>query len=110
MSYVYQWQQKLGLNKWYLAKTRKNTKNMAECHFDPEKLHKLCAINIGNSWEISPTDHNLELVACHEVLHVLLYDLVEYAKSFPQDVQGILEKEHEVVNILEKTLVGYVEQ
>jgi hypothetical protein len=80
---------------------------MALVQFDTDKSHKSCSVLLGNNWRSMPvTSHNLEATAVHELMHILLYDLIEYARTHPEDESGILEKEHEVVNRIEQIVIG----
>jgi hypothetical protein len=110
MQYIYYWQEKLGLKEWSIIKTDKKINALALCTFPRDRSSKLCMVSLGQYWTIPITDKNLNSVACHEMLHVLLYDAMEYARERPLDVKGIMEKEHEIVNTLENVLTGNTEQ
>lgn len=102
--YINTWKKNLGLLSWCISVKQGDTANIAETHFDEDISGKICTVIIPKYWSIEPTDKNLESVSIHELLHVLLYDLVLYARSHPLDQIGIMEKEHEVVNTLESIL------
>jgi hypothetical protein len=107
MSAIFGWQERFGLLKWSLVRSTVPSKYMAEGVFERYKSHKIAKIKIGTDWKSTePSDDNISSVACHEVLHVLLYDLIEYAREHPYDSAGIMEKEHEVINALERAIHG----
>lgn len=104
---ILKWQEKLGLHKWSVLLSNKPTNNLAEIEVDGKREHKLCSVRVGNDWKSVPvTPYNLELVACHEMLHLLLHDFREYVQTHPYNEDEIMEKEHEIVNTLERVLIG----
>jgi hypothetical protein len=106
-NYVLKWQEELGLQKWSVMLSNKPTKNLAELSIDQNKEHKLCSVLVGKNWKSLPVNsYNLELVACHEMVHLLLHDFKEYIQEHPHDETGIMEKEHEIVNTLERKFIG----
>jgi hypothetical protein len=95
--YVAKWQKLLGLLDWRIERsTRRSKKSMAEVTFDDSA--RLASYRIGLSFGAATvTPDSLERTALHEVLHVLLHDLL----SNPDDAT-----EHRVINVLEKILMG----
>lgn len=107
MSAIFGWQERFGLQKWSLIKSSIPSKYMAEVDFEKDKSHKMARVKVGTDWKSTePNEENISSVACHEVLHVLLYDLIEYSREHPYDGNGILEKEHEVINSIERAIHG----
>lgn len=105
--FLFKWQELFGLQRWSVYLGKKSTKSLAELVVDKNKEHKACTVRLGETWKnIPPNDHNLELVACHEMLHLLLHDFKETIQEQPYNDVEILSKEHEVVNTLERLLMG----
>lgn len=103
--YVKDWQIKLGLQKWNLVRDNRKTSNLSEVHFDADDSHRLAKIRLGNNWKSTAvTEHNLESTAFHELLHILLHDLIEHSRAHPFEEDKIREKEHEVINSIENLM------
>lgn len=102
---VHQWQDKLNLNDWRIVRSSKPAAkaNMAEVNtLDLEA--RLATYRIGADFGAVPvTGQSIEEVACHEVLHVLLHELLEYAKR--PDASDVASAEHRVIHTLVKLLV-----
>jgi hypothetical protein len=95
--YVAKWQRNLSLMDWRIERSSKRSKRyMAEVSFDDEA--RLATYRIGVSFgSAKVTPDSLERTALHEVLHVLLHDLL----GTPDDAT-----EHRVINVLEKIFMG----
>lgn len=97
--YVAKWQSILNLADWRIERAAKrSTKNMAEVAFDDGA--RLASYQVGISFGSAPvTAASLESTALHEVLHVLLHDMLETEGA------ALEGAEHRVINILEKLLL-----
>jgi hypothetical protein len=97
--YVVKWQKILNLSDWRIERSgRRSKRSMAEISFD--RNARLACYQIGVSFGgASVTPESLEVTALHELLHVLLHDLI-YAE--PAALEGA---EHRVINVLEKLLI-----
>ena len=101
---VAKWQQLLGLQDWRIVRSPKRSTSMAEVHKRDVEARLAC-YRIGVSFgaeEVS--DYTLESCAVHELLHVLLAELLEVAKS-GADARQVMSAEHRVVHTLERLLV-----
>lgn len=97
--YIKKWQGLLNLQDWRVERSPKTSKSMAEITLslnDRLAIYKLGA-DFGSTTAV--TDHSLESTACHELLHVLLHELVN---ATDQSLESV---EHRVINTLEKLLV-----
>jgi hypothetical protein len=107
VGYVKDWQARLGLQGWRISVSKKPAKNgnMAElASTDTPSL--LADIRLGVNWKGSPvTPHALEQAAVHELLHVLLHELVEQAQSKAATHDELMTAQHRIINVLEVLLV-----
>lgn len=104
-AYIFKWQQLLNLNDWRIERGSLSVKNaMASVEFNPPA--RLAIYRLGDFGHEQITHESLEHTAIHELLHVLLFDLIEVAsgKSTNDEVESA---EHRVVNVLEKLLKEY---
>lgn len=105
-SYIRSWQSRLGLQDWRIVMSPHPAKGaMAEMtKWDWKQRQVTC--RLGPDWKATPvTPHSLEQTAVHELLHVLLYELVESAKNPHVTQDDLMSIEHRVVNTLEGLLV-----
>lgn len=101
--FVKSWQQRLGLNDWRIERSLRKTKNMAEVKI--EHLHRLATYRIGEHFGGSPVNaKTLEATALHELLHVLLAELVNQVE-YGIEGEALESAEHRVINTLEKLLL-----
>jgi hypothetical protein len=101
--FIQHWQQVLSLNNWRVERIRKVAKDaMATVEFDIAA--KLATYRLGDFGGAEITDESLSKTALHEMLHVLLQDLMVAARD-PRSTEDQLEAlEHSVINVLEKVL------
>lgn len=102
-----EWQEKLNLMDWRIAKIRGNADAMCEVHITHED--RLAAWRLGD-WADAPRgQRDLSEIACHELLHVLLAELSALATS---QVQATTEQvdaaEHRIINTITNLLVPKV--
>lgn len=103
--YLDKWQAKLGLSDWRIIKSRKPSRYLAEMvEWDWGQRKVTC--KFGNNWrKTAITPANLEQTAVHELLHVLLHELIaasKYGGSNDTDLDSI---EHAAINRLERLFV-----
>jgi hypothetical protein len=99
------WQERLGLMDWRLtvAEKRAGRSVMAEVSAQ-DMVQRTVTIRLGKSFDTVPvTDESLNETALHEMLHVLLKELIEVAKKDPED-DDLHSAEHRVINVLERLL------
>ena len=104
---MHEWQEKLNLKDWRIAKIRGKADAMCEVHITYED--RLAAWRLGDWADESRDHHELSTTACHELLHVLLAELSALATS---DAQATTEQvdaaEHRIINTLTRLLVPKV--
>jgi len=103
---VHKWQTNLNLLDWRIHKSDKAAAkaNCAEVNkMDLEA--RLATYRVGTDFGSIPiTAQSIEEIACHEVLHVFLKELIEFCKSNTA-ADDITSAEHRVINVLVKLLV-----
>jgi hypothetical protein len=98
--YIRKWQALLNLQDWRIERSSKLASKgaMAEVHTSFED--RLAMYRLGRSFgESEVTPHSLESTAAHELLHVLLKDLIHATGK------DRMAAEHRVVHTLERLLV-----
>ena len=101
--YVKEWQERLGLLDWRIERTRKKTKNMAEVVMDHKS--RMANYRVGDFGATPVSPESIESTVVHELLHVLLYELVNQIEIGLTDV-ALESAEHRVVHVLEKLLLA----
>lgn len=101
--YMEHWQTVLNLCDWRIEKGLKPAKNaMASVEFHSPA--RLATYRLGD-WGGTPiTEKSLEQTAVHELLHVVLYDLVAVAQNRDAKDEDIEAAEHRVINVFERLL------
>jgi hypothetical protein len=95
------WQNRLGLNDWRVERGSRKTSNMAQVKRYP--VDRLAVYATGPFRNVPATPESIDSTARHEMLHVLLAELVHVvAQTEDGDLQ--MAAEHRVVNTLEKLL------
>jgi hypothetical protein len=100
------WQVTLGLSGWRITRSKKPAPGVLSQmeKFDFRQQQVSC--RLGPDWKSTDiNDKTLEQTAVHELLHVLLYSLIEIAKTPGADEEAIAAAEHSVINVLESVLV-----
>lgn len=105
-AHFYNWQKRLGLQSWRLVRSPLAPKGaMAEMARWDRKQRQASA-RLGLNWKATPVNAlTLERTAVHELLHVLLADLIAYAKEPHTSEEDLANIEHGVINTLEELLV-----
>jgi hypothetical protein len=98
------WQGELSLTGWRITPSPTPSKYMAEmAKWDWKQRQVSC--RLGLNWKATPVTHAaIEQTAVHELLHVLLYPLIETVRANGA-AEDILAAEHAVINTLERLLV-----
>jgi hypothetical protein len=101
--YVVKWQALLNLCDWRIERVNKPAKNAmasVEFHFPA----RLAVYKLGD-WGATPiTAKSLEQTAVHELLHVVLYDLIAISQNRDTKEEELEAAEHRVINIFERLL------
>lgn len=106
--YVRQWQRTLSLGDWRLERGQRPAKGaMASVEFDLGA--RLAIYRLGDFGAEPITPESLNRTALHELLHVLLYDLIEAAQDSGASEERLTAAEHRVINVLERVLAGEVD-
>jgi hypothetical protein len=102
--FVKKWQAKLSLGDWRIERGTKPAKSaMASVEFTPSA--RLCTYRLGDFGAEQITPKSLEATVIHELLHVLLFDLINTASDKSTD-EELEAAEHRVINVLEQLLRG----
>ena len=100
--FVKKWQAKLSLGDWRIEQGIKPAKHaMASVEFNPAA--RLCTYRLGDFGAEQITEKSLEATVIHELLHVLLFDLIQTATNKHTD-EELEAAEHRVINVLEQIL------
>ena len=93
---MHEWQEKLNLKDWRIAKIRGNADAMCEVHITYED--RLAAWRLGDWADESRGPHELSATACHEMLHVLLAELSALATSERRaTIEQVNAAEHRII-------------
>lgn len=105
--YLAVWREKLGMLDWRITLSKvRCKKNMAEVYkVDLEQRSATIRLgtDFGPTYEV--TERTLEEAALHEILHVLLHELIETSKVEGQSEDVIRSSEHRIINLFEQLLL-----
>lgn len=95
------WQIRLNLADWRVVFGQKWARRgvMAEAHITLRD--RLAEIRVGKSGLAGATDHEIEATAVHEMLHVMLFELVTLARDPNTSDENLASLEHAVITVLE---------
>ena len=100
---VKKWQQVLSLGDWRIEKGSKPAKEaMASVEFN--QTARLATYRLGDFGAEKITPESLDKTALHELLHILLHDLMCVATDPKSSDEEIEMQEHRVINLLENLL------
>lgn len=101
--FVCKWQAILNLGDWRLERGIKPAKNaMASVEFNEGA--RLATYRLGDFGAEKITPESLEKAAIHELLHVMLHDLLAVAQDRGATPDALETAEHRVINLLERLL------
>lgn len=101
---VKKWQEILNLGDWRIEKGLKPAKQaMASVEFNESA--RLATYRLGDFGAEEITNESLETTALHELLHVMLHDLLAAAQDPKSSQDDIDKQEHRVINLLERLLM-----
>lgn len=106
--YITFWQRELGLLSWRIERGKKPAQRgaMAEVEINPES--RLATYRLGDWQGDEINSESLSKTALHEVLHVLLFELIETCKDPRASDVAYNATEHAVINVLERVLFDHV--
>lgn len=105
-AYVFKWQHMLGLQDWRIVISPIRSKGVLAEVKKTDWRQRQATLRLGPDWQATPINsHTLEQTAVHELLHVLLYELIEVSKNNQASVDDLGSVEHRVINLLERLLV-----
>jgi len=100
---VKKWQSILNLGDWRIEKGLKPAKQaMASVEFNESA--RLATYRLGDFGSEKITPDSLDCTALHELLHVMLHDLLAVAQDPKSSQDDIDKQEHRVINLLERLL------
>lgn len=103
--YIQKWIEKLNLKDWRVIRDKRPSKYMAEI-FDAETEHRLVKYRLGSDFgSTEVTTEALESTAIHELLHLLLHELLECACEEGTYTEKVMGLEHSVIVVLEALLL-----
>jgi hypothetical protein len=101
---VKKWQEVLNLGDWRIEKGLKPAKQaMASVEFN--EGDRLAVYRLGDFGAEQINQKTLNCTALHELLHVLLHDLMTAAQDPKSSQDDIDKQEHRVINLLERLLI-----
>lgn len=102
-AFVQKWQTKLSLGDWRIERGIKPArKAMATAEFSEGA--RLVVYRLGDFGAEAITPESLEKTCIHELLHVLLHDLIATAQDRDASPEALESAEHCVINVLERLL------
>jgi hypothetical protein len=101
-----EWQVQLGLQDWRIVFSPKEAKGCMASMSDWDWRQRQVTCRLGFDWKATPiTTLTKKQTAVHELLHVLLYELITTAQQPGVSEETIASIEHRVINTLERLLV-----
>ena len=98
--YVRKWQVLLSLGDWRIERVSKPARNaMASVEFNDGA--RLAVYRLGDWGDEKITPESLERTAVHELLHIVMHDLIAAAQDKDENLEAA---EHRVVNLFEQLL------
>jgi hypothetical protein len=104
---VHKWQTTLNLLNWRIERDGKPCSKASMAEVSSMSLKdRLALYRIGEDFGNRPvTEQSVDEIACHEVLHVFLCELIEFSKDRGARPEDIDAAEHSVINTLVRLLV-----
>jgi hypothetical protein len=106
-SCLFAWQERLGLTDWRITRSNRKPVGKTLCAMQDWEIGQRqvsCRLN-SNWYSQEPTEEAIEQTAVHELLHVMLADLIELALTPGTTREDMESSEHAIINRLEKLLV-----
>jgi hypothetical protein len=102
-AFMSKWQGLLNLRDWRIGLSGVHASpSVLAVAFKRELDARLASIRLPKEWNENtpPTHANLEDTALHEILHVFLHELLQFASAPGADEDDIMSAEHRVVQTL----------
>jgi hypothetical protein len=96
------WQERLGLQGWRIERSHRPTKSMADVTFG--HVSRMATYAVGDFGATEITKATIEATVVHELMHVLLWEIVNQVQIGLSGA-ALEAAEHHVVNTLEKLLM-----
>lgn len=100
---IKKWAPVLGLSDWTIYR-RSNKARAARADIEPLYEARQAGYRTGNFGALAPDDKDIEETAVHELMHVVLAELIHVAANFEDDVL-LNSAEHRVVNTITALLM-----
>ncbi len=103
------WQDRLNLRDWRISLSETRAKPTVLAEVSRRLLEdRLATIRLSEVWDENnpPTPELLEEVALHELLHIFLHELLEFAGTPGVNDSDVASQEHRVVITLARLLVS----
>lgn len=103
--YIGKWQGVLSLGTWRVTVSPIRTKSLVMAEVYKCDLEQRSAtIRLASEWNYPVTDEELEKLAIHELLHILLRPFKTWAMEPGANEDDISSEEHGVINVFETYL------
>lgn len=102
------WQSELNLHDWRIERSpRKASRNALAEVTSMSLKDRLAVYKLGEDFGDTKavTEQSLDEIACHENLHILLCELIEFARDKDAKPEDIDAAEHRVIHTLVRLLV-----
>ena len=103
-AFVQKWQQRLSLGDWRIERGRKGAPKGAMATVEFDESARLATYKLGDFGAEQITPQSLERTAIHELLHVLLHDLIATAQDRASTPEQLEAAEHRCINVMERLL------
>jgi hypothetical protein len=104
--FLLQWQEKLNLKDWRINLSPVRHKGVMAVVYKMDFEQRQATIRLGFDFGSDAVDDvSLEATALHELLHIMLCELMELAKEASTQGDPLRSAEHRVINTLERLLV-----
>ena len=103
-SYMTKWQSILNLNDWRIERGAAAASRGAMASVEFNAPARLATYRLGDFGAEAVTPKSLQTTCVHELLHVVLYDLMDavFNRHAPEVIEAA---EHKVINLFEKILL-----
>jgi hypothetical protein len=104
------WQDALNLNDWRVERSPRPAGRNAMAEVTSMSLKaRLAVYRLGSDFgeNMPVTEQSVDEIACHESLHILLCELIEFARDKDTKAEDLEGVEHRVIHTLVRLLVGH---